>query len=140
MRNEISAGGIIYRKNASEIEIAMILDSFDKWTFPKGHLEDNEKPPDAAKRESEEETGLKNLVLIKEIDKIDFWFKEKWNKGELIHKIVYYYLFQAPKNCKFAPQLNEIKNIKWVKLSEMDKKIGYKNNLNITRKIIKYFK
>jgi 8-oxo-dGTP pyrophosphatase MutT (NUDIX family) len=49
---------------------AICLDSFgnvllvkgrrsQKWSFPKGHTEDNELPLDCAKRELEEETGVR---------------------------------------------------------------------------------
>ena len=44
LRFEFSAGGIIYRKNNGQFEFALILDSFGKWTIPKGHIEKKEKP------------------------------------------------------------------------------------------------
>ena len=95
MIKEFSAGGVIYKKEGNEIYIAMIRDSFGKWTFPKGRIEKDEKPENAALRESEEEMGLKNLKLIFKIGEIIFWFKDKWEKkGETVNKTVYYYLMK----------------------------------------------
>ena len=39
---------------------------FNKWLPPGGHLEDNESPPEAARREVLEETGLKIEFILQE--------------------------------------------------------------------------
>jgi 8-oxo-dGTP diphosphatase len=122
---QFSAGGIIYRKHNSKVEIALILDSFGKWTFPKGHIEKGEKPEIAAKREVGEEIGITNLKIISLIDKIDYWFKEK---DELIHKFVYYYLIAAPPESRLKAQTSEIKDAQWFLPEEAEEKLGYKKN------------
>ena len=56
-----AAGGVVLRRSRSgETEIALIhRPEYDDWTFPKGKVEPNESPEDAALREVREETGLR---------------------------------------------------------------------------------
>jgi 8-oxo-dGTP pyrophosphatase MutT (NUDIX family) len=56
---EVSAGGIVFRRLPGEgAKYLLIRDSYNNWGFPKGHLEGNESPAEAAIRETAEETGL----------------------------------------------------------------------------------
>ncbi len=64
MEKTEAAGGIV--KNARG-EIALVLNGPDFWGFPKGHIDPGEDALTAAKREIEEETGLKHITLVKEI-------------------------------------------------------------------------
>ena len=125
MKLEFSAGGIIYKYDGQEFSFVLILDSFGKWTFPKGHIEKGEKPELAAQREVGEEVGIKNLKVIKLIDKIDYWFKDK---DELIHKFVYYFLMEAPKDAKLKPQVTEIQDGRWFSPKDAIKILDYKKD------------
>jgi len=135
MQFQFSAGGIIYQEvGERNFEFALILDPYNKWTFPKGRIEKKEKPEVAAKREIEEELGIGEVKIISLIKKIDYWFKEG---GNLIHKFVYFYLMQAPKQTILKPQLAEIKDAKWFAASEAQKILGYKkDNESLLKKAI----
>ncbi len=84
---ERSAGAVIFRKEADKplfllLYYPSISHRADKnyWDFPKGHIEKEEKAEEAAKREAEEETGLKDIRIVegfKELVKYFFKFKEK---------------------------------------------------------------
>ena len=52
----------------------------DKWQMPQGGVEENEVFLIAMKRELEEETGIKNIKVLKEIDK---WFQYELPKNLL---------------------------------------------------------
>lgn len=110
MKLEFAAGGIIFKKDGAKFKFALILDSYGKWTFPKGHLNQGEIPEIGARREVGEEIGLKNLQVIKRLAKIDYWFKLQ---GNLHHKYVYYFLMQAPLKTKLIPETSEIKDAQW---------------------------
>lgn len=133
MKFAFSAGGIIFKKEGKKILIALVLDSYGKWTFPKGHIEKGEKPAAAAVREVGEETGLLKLEVVKLLDKIDYWFKLK---GELFHKFVYFYLMKAPSPAKLNPQISEIKKAEWLSLEETKKRLGYKKDLELLKKAV----
>ena len=61
---ETSAGGVVFRRGPDGmVRFLLIRDSYQNWGFPKGHLEADEQPAAAARREVAEETGLKELVL-----------------------------------------------------------------------------
>lgn len=122
---EFSAGGIIYRiKPKAQFDVLLILDSYGRWTFPKGHIEKGEKPEKAALREIAEETGIpeEKLLISALLEKSDYWFKLE---GELIHKYVYFYLIEA-KEEKLKPQLSEIQDAKWVNWHAVPEMIDYK--------------
>jgi DNA polymerase len=59
MEFEFSAGILVYRRNAGELEF-LFLKNKDGWLdFPKGHIEESEHALEAAVRETLEETGLR---------------------------------------------------------------------------------
>ena len=114
-----AGGGFVQNKNK---EVLMMFRR-GKWDLPKGKLNKNETIEDCALRETEEETGLKNIELIsplittyhtypegtKFILKESSWFKMKVN-GEQ----------------KLIPQTTEqITKLDWVSKNDLDK---YKKN------------
>lgn len=114
-----AGGGFVQNKNK---EVLMMFRR-GKWDLPKGKLNKNETIEDCALRETEEETGLKNIELIsplittyhtyhegtKFILKESSWFKMKVN-GEQ----------------KLIPQTTEqITKLDWVNKNDLDK---YKKN------------
>ncbi|MGH7156779.1 MAG: NUDIX domain-containing protein, partial [Candidatus Saccharimonadales bacterium] len=73
---EPTAGGIVFRKNkAGGLEILLIADSKNRWTIPKGHIEEGETPRQTAEREIQEETGLKKMDMLDWLGKINFRYR-----------------------------------------------------------------
>ncbi len=64
IHQEKSAGGIIFNSNG---EVLVVQNKGLSWSLPKGHIEPGEEPLTAAYREIREESGLTNLVLVKEL-------------------------------------------------------------------------
>src|SRR5215213_2398777 len=92
---EVSAGGIVFRRVPGEsARYLLIRDSYNNWGFPKGHLEGDESPAQAALRETAEETGLQHLVLQGPIRVIDWHFRFR---GRHIHKYCHFFLFESPE-------------------------------------------
>lgn len=76
---EPTAGGVVYRKNPKnkQIEILLIQDAKDRWTIPKGHIEEGETAKQTAGREIKEETGLKELLVRDWLGKINFQYRRQ---------------------------------------------------------------
>jgi len=134
MKFEFSAGGLVYKKQKTKIEFALILNHDQKWTFPKGHIEKGEKTEDAAKREVGEEIGVEILTIDVLLEKIDYWFVFK---NEKIHKFVYFYLMKAPPTTKLNPQLDEVGDAQWFSPEKTMKVIHYKEDVNLLKQAFK---
>ncbi len=131
---EFSAGGIVYKKTKQGIKIALILDPFRKWTFAKGHIEENERPERAALREVEEETGMLGLKLIEKLGEMTYSFRAK---GDLINKVVYWYLMEAPEDVNIELQDAEgIADLKWVNVDELERVASYKDMEDVVNKAV----
>ena len=73
---EPTAGGIVFRRNAKgEVEFLLIQDHKDRWTIPKGHIEEGETAQQAAKREIGEEAGLNDTEMLGWLGKIHFRYR-----------------------------------------------------------------
>lgn len=131
---EFSAGGIVYKKTKQGIEIALILDPFKKWTFAKGHIEEGERPERAALREVEEETGMMGLEIVEKLGEMDYWFQADGNN---IHKVVYWYLMEAPEDVNIELQDAEgIADLKWVRVDDLAKTASYKDMERVVNKAV----
>ena len=64
----IGVGAIVLNKENKVFVGKRIDNPVDKWQMPQGGVNDGEKLVDAMKRELHEETGIKNIELLKEID------------------------------------------------------------------------
>ena len=72
MRQEISAGGVVY--NPALKKILLIKDFADKWALPKGWIEKGETAEQAAVREVQEETGVKNLKILAPLGEVEYFY------------------------------------------------------------------
>lgn len=129
----LTCGGIIFRERAGKIEIFFIKDPYNKWTFPKGKQKEGETLVETAVREIREETGLQGLTCIAPVGKTFLRFRRE---GNLIHKVVFYFLFQAPSNAQERLMTREeyevgkepIFEAQWVPLEDVFTLSSYKNS------------
>lgn len=133
-KREISAGGVVYKKDQSQTFVLLVLTSGataeDKqvWTFPKGHLDD-QKPEEAAVREVREEGGVEARIVEK-LGSVKYTFV--W-KGENIFKIVTWYLMEYVSGDP-ADHDHEVKDARWVTLPEAETMLKYKTDKEIIQK------
>ncbi len=133
---EISAGGVVYVKDNNTTRILLILDRCQKWTLPKGKIEDGETYSETALREIEEETGIKGRI-IKPLDKVYYEYYHPTN--EKIEKEVHYYLVEADST-SIHVQVSEINSAEWFTLEDAWQKqqtAGYENNLKVMKQSLK---
>jgi 8-oxo-dGTP diphosphatase len=114
---EVSAGGVIYRKHAGAIEIALIRVR-NRWGLPKGHVEKGESNSDAAIREVREETGLQGRMR-KKLGDIRYSYRDKRTGREpiRIYKRVYFYLLRYLKG-DVRDHDHEVDEARWFPIEE----------------------
>ena len=116
-------GGLVYNKKG---EILFILRD-GKWDLPKGGIEKGEGIKEAAIREVEEETGVKNLVITKKLQKTYHVFKRN---GKYKLKITRWFEMTTDYEGILEPQANEgIEKAAWLSPEEAKKalKNSYEN-------------
>ena len=59
MKKTKSAGGVVLNNKG---EILIVNQHGNSWSLPKGHIEEGEEILEAAKRETYEESGIRNLI------------------------------------------------------------------------------
>lgn len=124
VKEERSAGGVVYRMDGGRALYLLIRDSYRNWGFPKGHLETEEPPELAALREVQEETGLTDLALRGEIETIDWYFRFR---GRLIHKVCHFYLMESA-TADTNPQREEgITACRWATVADAMQCVSYAN-------------
>ena len=102
-----------------------------EWCLPKGHLEGDETPEEAAVREIEEETGIRGEI-VESLGSIDYWFSVE---GKRVHKHVHHYLLLAvggTLSIEGDPDQEAI-DVAWVPLYELDARLSFPNERRIVQ-------
>lgn len=139
---ELSAGGVVFRRTGSGIQIAFMKDSYDKWTFPKGRVEKGEAIEEAAARETLEEIGLQEIRFLDDLGKISIWFRDRYEKkGKLIHKDIHYFLFETPSRAELVPDPSQhTYDAKWVPIRKALEASDYSDLVPIIRRALELLK
>lgn len=127
VKKEISAGGVVYRKEDGMLQIQLITDRYGKISLAKGKMEPGETIEQTALREILEETGL-NGRIIQHVDMIAYTYQHP-EYGE-VDKEVHYYLVESLGG-DLQPQIEEIKGVAWYQPEEawrLQRQGGYDNN------------
>ena len=122
---EPTAGGIVFRRDSKgEIEILLIEDHKDRWTIPKGHIEEGETAQEAARREIGEEAGLHDIDMLGWLGKIHFRYR-RIDKLVLITQQVY--LMRVKTSGNEIQKEDWMNGIKWFSFNEALDLIEYED-------------
>lgn len=107
---EPTAGGIVFRHGEKGIEILLIQDAKDRWTIPKGHIEEGETAQQTARREIGEEAGLKQVDILGWLGKIHFRYRRI---DKLVLMTTQIYLVRAKGDTNAIQKEEWMNGIKW---------------------------
>lgn len=122
---EPTAGGIVFRRDANNgVEILLIQDSKDRWTIPKGHIEEGETAQETAKREIGEEAGLHDTEILGWLGKIHFRYRRV---DKLVLMTTQIYLVRAIGDTDAIQKEEWMNDIRWFKFNDALDKIEYED-------------
>ena len=137
-----SAGCFLLRKYKSIWEIILIYKKWAEdnqgWVPPKGHIEKGETDEEAAIRETIEETGYKNMKVIKSLKTLNIDYP--WDDGFLHKKSIHYFLAELIDEEKVDLKLSEwernsTKEIRWVSLEEAENNLKFVYEREILKEV-----
>lgn len=130
MPQEKSAGAVIFKKQNKERYYLLLHYGGGHWDFPKGHIEKGEKPEEAARREIQEETGIKEIGFITTFREVIKYFYKK--EGKIVPKTVIFYLAETKdKNVKIS---YEHRGFKWLPYEEALRQLTFDNAKKVIKK------
>ena len=121
---EPTAGGIVFRRGKEGIEILLIQDAKDRWTIPKGHIEDGETAQQTARREIGEEAGLKKVDVLGWLGKIHFRYRRI---DKLVLMTTQIYLVRAMGDTDDIQKEEWMNGIQWFKFHDALDAIEYED-------------
>jgi len=136
VKREISAGGAVFKKKKKELLWLLVQpkrsDSSKpiNWRLAKGIIEERESTEATAKREVEEEAGIKVKILDK-IGKTTYFYTFK---GQRIFKIIIFYLMQYQAETGNGVNGVEIEKSQWVPYQEAYQKLTFDSEKKILKK------
>ena len=132
--DQISAGGVAFRKVAARLEVAIVsVNPSRRWQLPKGIIDAGETPEIAAVREVREEAGIET-ALLELIEKVEYWYVGN-HQGERVrfHKFVYFYLLKYLRG-SVENHDHEIAEARWVTVDEAIEMLAFKSEKDVVAK------
>jgi 8-oxo-dGTP pyrophosphatase MutT (NUDIX family) len=114
-RDEVSAGGVVYRRNGDDIEILICKDAgYHRWVLPKGLVGKGESYEQAALREVQEETGVSTRMVSSLGEPQKYVYMAR---GVRVFKRVYYFLMEYESG-SIDTHDHEMEDVRWVSIDE----------------------
>ena len=122
---EPTSGGVVFRHGKNnDIEILLIQDAKDRWTIPKGHIEEGETAAQTARRAIGEEAGLHDVDMLGWLGKIHFRYRRI---DRLVLMTTQIYLVRVRTDGNEIQKEEWMNGIKWFSFNEALDLIEYED-------------
>jgi bis(5'-nucleosidyl)-tetraphosphatase len=131
---EVSAGAAVFHMENGRRMYLVLRYPSGHFDFPKGHVETGETEEEALRRETEEETGIKQLRLLRGKMSIRYYYSAKgeereWRirekRGLMIFKAVY---FRPAETMESAVRIShEHIGFEWLPYVEARRRLSFEN-------------
>lgn len=128
-----AAGGVVWRPPPGDHdgapEILLVhRPKYDDWTIPKGKAEAGESDEDCARREVEEETGLR-CVLGDHL--ADVSYRDRYDRPKVAR-----YWAMRPVSGTFAPNA-EVDEVRWLAIHDAVRQLSYERDRPVVQALAK---
>lgn len=112
-----SAGGVVVNPLG---EVVVVSQKGDSWSLPKGHVDSGETAQEAAEREIREETGIAQLVFVRELGSYERYRVGKGGSGEDESELkrIHMFLFRTTQQA-LAPEDPANPEARWVSIENV---------------------
>lgn len=130
-REQVSAGGVVFRRRDSLIEVALISVGVERrWQLPKGLVDAGETPEATALREVREETGLEGEIVAP-LEVIEYWYFSKGGAARArFHKFVHFFLMRY-RSGEVSDHDAEVNEARWVEIEEAARTLAFKSERKV---------
>lgn len=132
-QTQVSAGGVAFRTNGDQTEIALISVGEDgRWQLPKGLVNRDEQPEAAALREVREEAGI-TTDMVEPLETIEYWYVST-NRGQRVrfHKFVHFFLLRY-KSGQVTEHDHEVNEARWVEINQAQAMLAFKSEKKVVQ-------
>jgi 8-oxo-dGTP pyrophosphatase MutT (NUDIX family) len=134
-RSEVSAGGVVYRTGDAGTEICLAARRTRRgelaWGLPKGAIEPDETPEEAALREVREESGL-DAQIEHDLGTIRYFYV--W-EGVRVRKQVRFFLMRATGG-DVADHDEEMEDVRWFPVRRATKRAAYRGEREVLERAV----
>ncbi len=125
VREQVSAGGVVFRGEKDRIEVVIVsVGGQSRWQLPKGLVEKGEKPEITAVREAREEAGV-DSEIVQHLETIEYWYAGL-DGGERVrfHKHVHFYLLRYVGG-DTGDHDWEVNEARWIPIEEASRQLTF---------------
>ena len=134
IRDQVSAGGVVFRSNEGRTEVALVsVGPQRRWQLPKGLVDGKERPDVTAVREAREEAGVDAEVMAP-IETIEYWYAGL-DGGERVrfHKRVHFFLLKYVSG-DTADHDWEVNEARWVPIEDAGGQLAFENERRVMQR------
>lgn len=131
VREQISAGGVVYRGDAGSVEVVIVsVGGQNRWQLPKGLVDKGENPEVTAVREAREEAGVSSEV-VQPIETIEYWYAGLENGIRVrFHKRVHFFLLRYLSGDTKDHDW-EVNEARWVPIEDAASQLAFDNERRV---------